>query len=169
LFRFGPEPGSPEPTSAPSTVSSKALSDGSVLVENARGTARLSRLGPGVLSYACTGVLDAAFHPPMIAFAQREMDRAERMTMLVDGWDLRSVDTAFREAWTEWFKRHRQHFQMRLLVRSKLMDMAASLANLFTGVNVIKTYSSVDAWERDCRQHVPNFQRAPTRADVQRA
>lgn len=82
------------------------------------------------------------------------------MTRLVDGWDLRSVDTAFREAWTEWFERHRQRFQMRLLVRSELIDMAASLANLFTGVKVIETYSSVEAWERDCRQDVPNFQRA---------
>ena len=35
--------------------------------------------------------------------------------------------------------------------------------------NVIETYSSIAAWERDCRQHVPNFQRAVTPAAVQRA
>jgi hypothetical protein len=48
---------------------------------------------------------------------------------------------------------------MRLLVRTKLMEMAASLANLMTGMSVIKTYSSVSAWEAVCRSDQLAFRR----------
>jgi hypothetical protein len=80
--------------------------------------------------------------------------------MFVDGWELQAVDTGFREAWTIWFRRHKHRFQMRLLVRTKLMEMAASLANLFTGLNVIKTFSTHSAWERACIKDYPSFRRA---------
>ena len=123
-------------------VDSKTLADGVVVLESSRGVARLSRLGPGFLLYVCDGVLSAAFYPPMVAMAQREVESAGKLAMFVDGWALHSVDTGFREQWTEWFKSHKAHFHMQLLVRSKLMDMAASLANLFTGISVIKSYSN---------------------------
>lgn len=139
---------------------SRTLANGSVFVESPRGSAKLTRLCPGALLYECTGVLSVDFYEPMVGLAQREVDGAGKLALLVDGVELRSVDTAFREAWTEWFKLHREHFQMRLLVRTKLMDMAASLANLFTGINVIKTYSTVGAWERACAQDVPGFRRS---------
>ena len=142
-------------------VESKSLPDGTVVVENGRGSARLSRVAPGVLLYVCEGALSAGFDAPMVELAQLEVKGAGKLLMAVDGWELRSVDTEFREAWTVWFKANRQHFQMRLLVRSKLMDMAASLANLFTGVTVIKTYSSVGAWERACALELPGFRRIP--------
>jgi len=134
-------------------------SDGTVLVRNQRGSARLRRISAGVCLMTCAGVLSSDFYPPMVAVAQREIDAAGTLALLVDGWDLRSIDTAFREAWTEWFKMHRQTFRMQLLVRSKLMDMAASLANLFTGISVIKSHSSITAWERACAEHAPGFQR----------
>jgi hypothetical protein len=37
---------------------------------------------------------------------------------------------------------------MQRLVCTELMEMAASLAHLFTGVAVIETYSNVRSWER---------------------
>jgi hypothetical protein len=37
-------------------VKTKTLPDGTVVVENARGRAALSRLGPGVVLYVCSGV-----------------------------------------------------------------------------------------------------------------
>jgi hypothetical protein len=95
----------------------------------------------------------------MVQVAQRELDAAGNVAMFVDGWNLRSVDTEFREAWTVWFKANRQRFHMQLLVRTKLMEMAASLANLFTGVAVIKTYSNVRSWERACGEDFRGFQR----------
>jgi hypothetical protein len=138
-------------------VESKTLADGVVVVKGGRGVARLSRLGPGVLLYACEGVLSEAFYAPMVAMAQREVEAAGKLVMFVDGLALHSVDTGFREQWTEWFRSHKAHFHMHLLVRSKLMDMAASLANLFTGISVIKSYSSPGAWERACRTDFPAF------------
>ena len=140
-------------------VRSKVLADGTLELQDSRGSAQLFRLAPGVLLYVCSGQLAQSFHPQMVALAQREVEQTGALVMFVDGWDLRSVDTAFREAWTEWFKDHRQHFRMRLLVRSKLMDMAASLANLFTGVTVIKTFSNVEAWERACAEEHRGFRR----------
>ena len=141
-------------------VESKTLADGVVVVNGPRGVARLSRLGPGFLLYVCDGVLSEAFYSPMVAMAQREVESAGKLAMFVDGWALHSVDTGFREQWTEWFKSHKAHFHMHLLVRSKLMDMAASLANLFTGISVIKSYSNAGAWEHACRKDFPAFRRA---------
>jgi hypothetical protein len=140
-------------------IKSTTLIDGSVKLESAKGSALLAVLAPGVLLYTCRGVLARPFHPPMIAPAQREVEQTGALLMFVDGWELHSIDTEFREAWTEWFKQHRHHFRMRLLVRSKLMDMAASLANLFTGTSVIKTYSSVPTWELACAADHEGFRR----------
>jgi hypothetical protein len=139
------------------TVTSEALGDGTLLVRNARGSARLSRLGPGVLQYACSGYFSGDFYAPMVELADREMQVRGRVVMFVDGWELRSIDTAFREAWTAWFRAHKQSFRMQLLVRTKMMDMAASLANLFTGMSVIKTYSSISVWERACARDFREF------------
>ena len=138
-------------------LESKTLADGVVVVEGARGAARLSRLGPGFLLYVCDGVLSEPFYSPMVAMAQREVESVGKLAMFVDGWALHSVDTGFREQWTEWFKSHKAHFHMQLLVRSRLVDMAASLANLFTGISVIKSYSNAGAWEHACRKDFPAF------------
>ena len=143
----------------PETFKSEARADGTLVLESQRGAVRLSRLAPSFLMFICRGTLSVKFHPDMIAFTQREMDAGERLGVFVDGWDLNSVDTDFREAWTEWFRRHRQRFGMRLLVRTQLMEMAASISNLLTGREVVKTYSSVAAWEADCVAELPAFRR----------
>jgi len=143
-------------------VVTKMLPGGAILVESARGSAHLIALAPGLLLYHCTGFLSAKFYAPMVAMAQRERDAGRSLVMLVDGWELSAIDTGFREAWTNWFKLHKQHFRMHLLVRTKLMEMAASIANLFTGLSVITTYSNIEAWEGICRQHNPGFRRQTT-------
>jgi hypothetical protein len=141
------------------TVSSRTFSDGTVLAHSERGTARMSRLKPGVLLYVCSGYFPHDFYEPMVVVAQSEVDRHGSLAMLVDGWHLSGIDTAYREAWTAWFRLHKAHFRMTLLVRTRLMEMAASLANLFTGINVITTYSNVAEWERACAADVPGFRK----------
>jgi hypothetical protein len=42
------------------------------------------------------------------------------------------------------------------------MDMAASLANLFTGMSVIKSDSSIASWEQACTREFPSFRRRDT-------
>jgi hypothetical protein len=143
--------------SARVSIATQVGRDRVVTVSDARGSARLERLGPGALLFVCTGYLSAEFYAPMVEPAAREVRATGRLTMFVDGWELRSVDPAFREAWTEWFKSHREHFRMRLLVQSKLMVMAANLANLFSGSTVIKTYANIGLWERDCARDFPGF------------
>lgn len=140
-------------------LKSRTLADGTVIVESQRGAVTLSRVAPGFVLFAYRGTLSGLFYSPMVAIAQRELDGRGELTMFVDGWELKSIDTAFREAWTEWFKPNRNRFRMRLLVRTKLMEMAASLANLMTGMSVIKTYSSVSAWEAICQSDQPAFRR----------
>jgi len=141
-------------------VDTKTLPDGTILVQDSRGSARLVRLAPGVLFYECKGYLSQSFYGPMVAVAQREVDRGGPLVMFVDGWQLHAVDTGFREGWTAWFKLYKDRFHMRLLVRSKLMEMAASLANLITGLSVVKTYSTYTAWEQACAQDHPPFPRS---------
>jgi hypothetical protein len=146
-------------TERKNALASARQADGSVLVQGAQGSARLARLGPGKLLYTCAGFLAHPFYAPMVEAAQREIDAAAELNLFVDGWDLHSVDTGFREAWTAWFKVHREHFRMQLLVRTKLMEMAASLANLFTGLSVITTHSSIRSWEQACSKSIPGFHR----------
>jgi hypothetical protein len=97
------------------------------------------------LLYVCSGYFVTAVYPPMVALAESEIAATGQLVMLVDGWELKSIEAGYREAWTEWFKVHKNDFGMTLRVRSKLMEMAASLANLFTGSSVITTHSSVAA------------------------
>src|SRR5690348_16711984 len=141
----------------PEILKTRTLADGTTVVESARGAVTLSRLGPGVVLFQCSGVLSGKFYWPMVGVAKREMEAHGSLAMLVDGWDLKSIDTDFRDPWTEWFKQHRDRFRMRLLVRTKLMEMAASLANLLTGIAVIKTFSNVPAWEAACTAEFPGF------------
>jgi hypothetical protein len=131
-----------------------------VVVDGTRGAARLSRLAPSVLLFVCSGQLRSPDDQPMIAFADREFKLAGKLVIAADAWDLASVDTGFREAWTEWFKLHKQHFRMELLVRTKLMEMAAGLANLFTGLAVVKTHSKIEDWQQAVRRDVPGFRRS---------
>ena len=144
----------------PEILKTRTLADGTTFVESGRGAVTLGRLGSGVVLFQCRGVLSGKFYSPMVGVAQRELDAHGKLAMFVDGWDLKSVDTDFREPWTEWFKQHRERFAMRLLVRTKLMEMAASLANLLTGIAVIKTYSNVPAWEAACTADFPAFRNA---------
>jgi hypothetical protein len=146
---------------APSKPSVTTLSGGAFLVESERGVAHLSHLRPGVVLCTCQGYLATSFYEPMVAVAQREFDATGKLVMAVDGWELHSVETGFRESWTRWFKEHKDRFGMKLLVRTRLMEMAASLANLFTGIRVIATYSDVGTWERAVGHDVPGFRRAP--------
>ena len=141
----------------PEILKTRTLADGTTVVESARGAVTLMRLGPGVVLFQCRGVLSGKFYWPMVGVAKREIDAQGKLAMFVDGWDLKSIDTDFRDPWTEWFKEHRDRFHMRLLVRTKLMEMAASLANLLTGIAVIKTFSNVAAWEAACTADFPAF------------
>jgi hypothetical protein len=138
-------------------VETKTLADGTVSVRNARGAALLRRLGPGVVFFVCSGSFSESMHPPMLLVAQQELDAHGTLVLFVDGQHLRSVDTGYREAWTVWFKANRHRFHMQLLVRTKLMEMAASIANLLSGGAVIATYSSVRDWERACIRDFPAF------------
>jgi hypothetical protein len=49
------------------------------------------------------------------------------------------------------------------------MEMAASLANLLTGLAVIKTYSSVAAWEAASVVDFPAFKRGASGGALARA
>jgi hypothetical protein len=140
----------------------RTLPDGAILVESDRGAAHLCGLQRGALLFTCKGYLATALYDPMVAAAQREIDAAGKLMMAVDGWALHSVETGFREAWTQWFIQHKKHFGMKLLVRTRLMEMAASLANLFTGIGVITTYSAIGAWEQAVGRDVPGFRRRAT-------
>jgi hypothetical protein len=149
---------------AASQTQSTMMPDGTLVIEDTRGAARMSMVRPGVLLYVCSGYFGEAFYSPMVAPAQEEISRRGALVLLVDGWDLKSVDSGYREAWTEWFKVHKQDFRMTLLVRTKLMEMAASLANLFTGAHVVSTHSTIGAWERAAARDVTGFRRTPAPA-----
>lgn len=146
-------------TPVPAEVRVVTATDGTVTLEGERGFARLSRLAPGVTFFLCRGYFPTSYAEPMIAVAAHEIRVSKKLVMAVDAWELSSVESGFRETWTTWFRAHKHDVSMELLIRSKLMEMAASLANLFTGVNLISTHSKVDEWERAVAKSVPGFRR----------
>ena len=155
-----PSPVVPPAVRSPtSEVRSTTSTDGTVNVEGERGSARLTRLAPGVTFFLCRGYFPTTYAAPMIAMADREIRVTKKLVMAVDAWELSSVESGFREAWTVWFKAHKRDVQMELLIKSKLMEMAASLANLFTGAKIVSTHSRVEEWERAVAKAVPGFRR----------
>lgn len=149
--------------SAAGTVKSVSLKDGSTELVSDRGSARMRRLASGIALITCRGVFSEAFHPPMEDFVERSVEAAGPIIVFVDGWELHSVETGFRERWTEWFRKNRQRVRVHMLVRSKLLEMAISLVNLFAEAPAIQIYSAADDWERGCAAHHPGFKRSPSR------
>jgi hypothetical protein len=66
--------------------------------------------------------------------------------------------TEFREVMTNWF-RVRETAVVHMLIRSKLLDMALTVANLTMGSPRATAYMDVDEWEAVGRRKALNFSR----------
>jgi hypothetical protein len=126
-----------------------------------RGSASVRRLQPGVLLFHYVGHLRQIFYDPLIEETEAELERQKgqrKLVILADCYDLQSVETAFRERWSDWLKRHEDNVQIVFgLIKSKLIDMAVSIMTLVSRNHQIRTFSSIPAFEAAIAREVPSL------------
>jgi hypothetical protein len=62
------------------------------------------------------------------------------------------METAFRERMTAFVGAHKQHMEVHMLLRSKLLEMALNIANMVMGSKATHAYANVEEWEALGRQ-----------------
>jgi hypothetical protein len=157
--RTGPAP----PHSRPNgkldlPMESTTLSDGSVLRTSDRVSLHVTEFTNGVVRHTCVGRMPGELCRCVTDNGEAQIKRFGRVVFMVDGYDS-TVSTEFREEIAAWFRDHREVAVARILIRSKLLDMAISVANLVAGKHVLIPYSDVGEWESAGRRECPHFAR----------
>lgn len=144
---------------APDGTKEHRLADGSRLFVHPQGCLQLHDLGGGVALHVCTGIL---------VFARHVQDDGERLIaaygraiFFVDSHEAKMMTTEFRDSMTSWVKKRADVAQSHLLIRSKLWEMAISVAKLIVGADSLFVYSNVQAWEAAGRRFAAGFRRRP--------
>ena len=134
--------------------------DGSIRFEDGKGNATLLRLRPGIVLLTYAGHLKSDFFEPLRQEMDHELKLARMqkkpLLLIADCWDLKGVDTGFRELWAEWLKGHRDEISHVIgLLQSKLVVMASNIMSLFLGGGLIKTYSDPREFEMAIARDAP--------------
>ena len=121
-----------------------------------------NRLGGGVPSPSIT----APAFPPAPAEAEATLRKYGRCIFFVDSLDSSQMESGFREVIPAWLGRHHDRAFAHLLLKSKLIEMAANIGNLIARHTISRAYTSIAAWEEAGRRELgAPFQRRPiTRA-----
>jgi hypothetical protein len=136
------------------------MGDGSVLYFDSGGMIQTHDLKLGVVLHVRRGIMSGGFVPVVRADCERQIREAGRCVLMVDGFDVKMHTTEFREDMTAWFRDNESAF-VHMLVRSPMVQMALSVANLVMGSSRAKTYQSVSEWEAAGRREVASFARRP--------
>ena len=94
-----------------------------------------------VVALTVVGYGHAAFGPPWLRRATEALRTSERLTLLIDFWDMPSYDSQLRVSMTEWALEHRSRLEpTHMLARSPIVRMGVAVANLALG-GLIKAYA----------------------------
>ena len=143
----------------------KNLPDGSRLYHDAHGLMQVHDFGGGVSLHVRRGIMTADFATHVIEDGERQMNRFRRFVLMVDGTETRMHTTEFREVMTNWF-RTRETAVVHMLIRSKLLDMALTVANLTMGSPRAKAYTEASEWEAVGCREAAAFVRRPLSVPV---
>jgi hypothetical protein len=143
-------------------VNRSVLSDGTMRFEDERGVAFLRMLKPGVPLLTYSGHIKVDFYEALVIEYRQELERARRdrrqLVILADGWELKGMDTAYRERWVQWIKEHRAHVATILaLLHSRQVVMAANIMSMLIGRGLIRTYADPRDFEEAIEQAVPGL------------
>ncbi len=137
------------------------LPDGTVVYSTHEGMAFCHRLAAGVLLLSA---VDDFRSPetggPMVDF-DREIRDHGSLSLFFDLRARKTVARTSRDNWAEWSKRNRDRLRLRLLVTSKLVDMAVSVMAMLAGGIPMKSFTDVAEFERAIAAEVPGFRRLP--------
>ncbi|HEX2572784.1 MAG TPA: hypothetical protein VH877_24755 [Polyangia bacterium] len=136
--------------------------DGSIRFEDEQGKAVLLRVRPGVVLLTYTGHLKADFFTPLRLEMEYEIELAhmqkKALVMIADCWELKGVETGFRELWMHWLESHRGEVGNVLgLIQSRLVAMATSIMSIFLGGGLIKMYSDPAEFDKAVERFAPGL------------
>ncbi|HEX2568459.1 MAG TPA: hypothetical protein VH877_02795 [Polyangia bacterium] len=136
--------------------------DGTIRFEDERGVAFLRMLRPGVPLLTYTGHIKADFYDALVVEYKQELERARRdkrqLVILADGWELKGMDTAYRERWVQWIKENRAYVATILaLLHSRQVVMAANIMSMLIGRGLIRTYADPKDFEEAIELAVPGL------------
>lgn len=136
--------------------------DGTIRFEDERGVAYLRLLRPGVLLLTYSGHIKVDFFEALVIEYKLEFERARRdkrqLVIIADGWELKGMDTAYREKWVQWIKDHRSHVATILaLLHSRQVVMAANIMSMLIGRGLIRTYADPKDFEEAIELAVPGL------------
>lgn len=134
--------------------------DRSLLCCHPQGIVQMHDLGKGVSLHVRRGVMVQPFAEQITLDGERQLEKAGRYVLMVDALEVRMHTTEFRNAMTTWF-REREAASVHLLIRSRMLEMAANVANLLMGVHRAKHYYDANTWEAIGRKYVPSFASRP--------
>lgn len=140
----------------------KTETDHSRLYQTNRGALRITQLAPTVTLHTLRGVGTIDLLEPITRDARRILNAHGKCLFLVDSYDQTAIRADLREQLTEFFREQRHHdFSAGMLMRSKLIEMAATVANMIAGISFITLFSKVHEWEAFAQRDVPGFRRRP--------
>ncbi len=142
-------------------VRTQVLPDKSWLYIHDDCVMRTHDVGEGVLLSTCRGVQIEAFAPLIIADGSKQLEAHRRCVFMVDATQSSRMTTEFRERMTSWFKSNKGRVRVHMLMKSKLLEMALNVANLFIGMDAARAYSTATEWEAAGRSESTGFRRLP--------
>jgi hypothetical protein len=141
-------------------MKTKSLPDGSVVHVDKQGIMQVHDFGGGVSLHVRRGIMTGDFAAFVIEDGERQLGKFGRFILMVDGVEAKMHTTEFREIMTNWF-RDRETAVVHMLIRSKMLDMALTVANLAMGSTRAMAYVDVDVWEATGRREAREFERRP--------
>jgi hypothetical protein len=141
-------------------MKTKSLPDGSVVHHDAQGVVQVHDFGGGVSLHVRRGIMTGDFAAYVIEDGERQIAKFGRYVLMVDGVETKMHTTEFREAMTAWFRAH-ETAVVHMLIRSKMLDMALTVANLAMGSTRAFAYVDSDTWESVGQREARGFRRKP--------
>jgi hypothetical protein len=150
------------PALATESVERTVAASGTVRIAGGGHVALITRLQPGYLLVTERGTQMPATRAVMIKEVEAELAVAAPVTVFIDVRASDRMDTAGREEWAAFGKRHRPKFKrVVVLVRSKLLEMAFSIMGMFVGGGMIRMVSTEEDMLTEIRRDVPKFRTLP--------
>jgi len=118
-----------------------------VLVTDA-GRIAVWQIAPGLYASAVHGRLTMPMAELIIAVGEREYRGGGVVHGFHEWLEMTSYDSPCRPELTRWVMSHREQSRLSIALRSKLVAMGVSVANLVLG-NLIKVHDSAEALEAD--------------------
>ncbi len=117
--------------------------------KSGRGELRIVHPAPGLVVFRETGFLTADFAEHVERHSNQAAERASKIQIFVDAYDLVGYDPEIRNSATSWLKAHMDVVDAQhMLVNSRLTKMGLTVASLALG-GVIKGYHTRQPFENE--------------------